>query len=212
MTDILDTRFDGNDYEINKNACTLGDDINLLQKDPALRKITAAVGWDSKAFGGQDVDVDISLFLVDSNKMTRDNQDFVFYNNMTAYDGAVTHEGDNRTGAGDGDDETMQFDLRGIPFDVQHIVFVYSIYRGKEKEQNLSLVKNSYLRLDNAETGHELVRFDLDEHFAELQDTAAIVGSINREGPKWHFTPLKETFAGGLTEVATNFGMNIIRQ
>lgn len=212
MTDILDTRFEGKDVKINDNAVQLGDDINLLQKDPALKKISVAVGWDSKAFGGQDVDVDISLFLLDRDNMTRENQDFVFYNNMEAYNGAVKHEGDNRTGAGDGDDETMLFDLHGIPFDVMRIVFVYSIYRGKEKDQNLGLVKNSYIRLSNAENDHELVRFNLDEHFKDVEDTAAIVGSINREGPKWHFTPLRELYKGGLAEIATTFGMNIIRQ
>lgn len=210
--DILDTRFEGQDVKINENTVQLGEDINLLNKEPTLKTIRVAVGWDSKAFGGQDVDVDISLFLLDHKNMTRENEDFVFYNNLEAYHGAVKHEGDNRTGAGDGDDETMLFNLHGIPFDVMRIVFVYSIYRGKERDQNLSLVKNSYIRLINADNDHELVRFNLDEHFEGLQETASIVGSINREGPKWHFTPLKEPCAGGLAEIATNYGMNIIRQ
>tara|TARA_Y100000590_G_scaffold452997_1_gene597217 strand:- start:44768 stop:45406 length:639 start_codon:yes stop_codon:yes gene_type:complete len=212
MTDILDTRFEGREMKINQNNVYLGDDINLIAKEPALKQISVAVGWDSKAFGGMDVDVDISLFLLDRDDMTRENQDFVFYNNMEAYNGAVKHEGDNRTGAGDGDDETMLFDLHGIPFDVTRIVFVYSIYRGKERDQNLGLVKNSYIRLKNAETDHEIVRFNLDEHFKDTEETAAIVGSINREGPKWHFTPRIEKFTGGLAEIATNFGCTIIRQ
>ncbi len=212
MNDILDTRFEGQNYEINKNAVELGEDINLMTKDPTLRKVTVAVGWDAKEFGGKEVDVDISLFLLDRDNMTRDNQDFVFYNNMEAYDGAVKHEGDNRIGAGDGDDETMLFDLQGIPFDVMRIVFVYSIYRGKELSQDLSMVKNSYIRLLNSETDGEILRFNLDAHFSSLDGTAAIVGSINREGPKWHFTPLLEHTPNNLADIATQFGMNIIRQ
>ncbi len=212
MDDILDTRYENQKMSINENEAHIGDDINLLSKDPALRNIRVAVGWDSKAFGGLDVDVDISLFLLGRDGITREDEDFVFYNNMETCNGGVKHEGDNRTGAGDGDDESMLFELNNIPFDVVRIVFVYSIYRGRELEQNLSLVKNSYIRLLNADMDHELVRFNLDEHFANITDTGAVVGSLNREGPKWHFTPLMETSPEGLADIATQYGITIIRQ
>lgn len=212
MSDIFDTRFENTKMAINENDVHLGDDINLLKKDPALRNIRVAVGWDSKAFGSLNVDVDISLFLLNNQEMTREDEDFVFYNNMETCNGAVKHEGDNRTGAGDGDDETMLFELTKIPFDVTRIVFVYSIYKGRELQQDLSLVKNSYIRLLNADNDHELIRFDLDEHFKTIHDTGAIVGSINREGPKWHFTPRMDAFPDGLADIATQYGITIIRQ
>lgn len=211
MVDILDTRFEG-DVKLKSNKVQLGDDLNLLEKDPALKDIMVAVGWDSRDFGGEDVDVDISLFLLGHDDMTRDNSDFVFYSNRETCDGAVRHEGDNRTGAGDGDDETILIDLQGVPFDISRIVFVYSIYKGAERDQGLGLVKNSYIRLVNTSNDHEILRFDLDEHFAGSVDTGCVVASINREGPKWHFTPLKEVHAGGLEEIATKYGMNIISQ
>ena len=169
--DILDTRFEGRKMDINENEVTLGDDVNLLSLDPALRNIRVAVGWDKKAFGDRDVDVDISLFLLDRNNMTRNDEDFVFYNNLETCEGAVKHEGDNRIGAGDGDDETMLFSLQNIPFDVMRIIFVYSIYRGREREQPLSMVKNSYIRLINSDNDHELLRF----HWYECHSGTSII-------------------------------------
>ncbi len=212
MSDIFDTRFEGKELELNSNRVTLGDDINLLAKDPALKDLVIAVGWDAKTFGGEDVDVDVSLFLLNSNDKTRENGDFVFYGNMSACEGAVRHEGDNRTGAGSGDDETILLNLQGVPFDISRLVFVYSIYKGAEKDQNLAMVKNAYIRIINSSNDHEILRFDLDEHFEGVDDTAALVGSINREGPKWHFTPLMEFEAGGLGAIATRYGMVVISQ
>ena len=116
--DIFDTRFEGKDIELTSNRVNLDDDIILSDKDPALQNLTVAVGWDSKAFGGQAVDVDISLFLLDKDDMTRKNEDFVFYNQMDTEEGAIKHEGDNRIGAGEGDDETILIDLHGIPYDI----------------------------------------------------------------------------------------------
>jgi len=212
MNDILDTRFEGKEVELKSNRVDVGDDINLLAADPALKDLVIAVGWDNKGFGSNPVDVDVSLFLLNNQDQTRENEDFVYYNNMSACDGAVRHEGDNRTGAGGGDDETILLDLHGIPFDIARIVFVYSIYKGPEKEHSLSMVKNAYIRIINASNDHEILRFELDEYFSGVNDAAAIVGSINREGPKWHFTPLMDFEASGLGAIATKYGMNIISQ
>lgn len=194
------------------NRVAVGDDINIIQMDPTLKDIKIAVGWDSNAFGSDIVDVDISLFLLDHKNMTRVNEDFVFYNNTSTLDGAVQHAGDNRTGAGQGDDETILIDLHGIPFDVSRIVFVYSIYKGAERDQGLGLIRESYIRLINSSNEHEMLRFDLDEHFDKSPSSAAIVGSLNREGPKWHFTPLMDVVPGGLAEIATQYGMTVIQQ
>jgi len=210
--DILDTRFEDKDVELHDHKVDVGDDVNIMAKDPALKDLMIAVGWDSNQFGGQAVDIDVSLFLLGSDDMTRDNDDFIFYNNMEACDGAIRHEGDNRTGAGEGDDETIVVDLHGVPFDISRLVFVCSIYKGAEKEQGLGLVRNAYIRIVNGANNHEILRFEFDPHFAAKSEDAAIVGSLNREGPKWHFTPRMEIAAGGLAEIATGYGMVISNQ
>lgn len=212
MSDILDTRFENQDVNINQNNVNVGDDINLFEMDPALKKIMIGVGWDSNAFDSDPVDIDISLFLLNMDGQTRVNEDFVFYNNPETMEGAIRHEGDNRTGAGDGDDETILIDLHGVTFDIHRILFVYSIYRGEEKDQGLGKIRNAYIRIVNTENDHELLRFELDDHFLNKEETGAIVGSLNREGPKWHFTPLMQLEQKGLAKIATDHGMNIIQQ
>lgn len=210
--DILDTEFEGKAVKLGDNHVHLGDDINIMEKDPALRNIMVGMGWDTNAFAGEVADVDLSVFLLGREEQTRVNEDFVFYNQPETLDGAVVHTGDSRTGIGDGDDETVIIDLHGVPFDISSIVFVCSVYKGAEKDQGLGLVRNTFIRLVNKDNGREILRFNLDEHFAGSSDTAAIVGQINREAGKWRFIPKVEFYPGGLGAVATQFGLNIISQ
>ena len=103
-------------------------------------------------------------------------------------------------------------DLTGVPFDVQKIVFSLSLYRGEEKQQRLGQVQKAFIRILNQENSIELLRFNLDKELEENNQTAMLVGSINREGPKWHFTPLAEQVEGGLGAIARRYGCIIVEQ
>lgn len=209
MVDIFDTRFEDKKLELDDNKAAIGDDINLTAKDPTLTRILIGVGWDLTSFDADALDLDVSLFMLDKDKMTRVNEDFIYYNNMESADKAVVHNGDNRTGAGDGDDESITIDLNGVSYDVHTLQFVVSIYKGFEKKQNLGMVRNTYLRVVNADTAHELIRYDMDADLEGKEDIAVVVASLNREGPKWHFTPIGEFIEGGLGEIARKYGLII---
>lgn len=210
MSDIFDTQFEGKEVELESNEITLGDEINLFEKDPSLRNILVGAGWDLNTFGGaDDLDLDISVFLLDKDQMTRVDGDFIFYNQTEALDGAIKHNGDNRTGAGDGDDETISIDLQGIPFDILQVVLVLSIYKGVEKQQNVGTLRNAYVRIVNAENLFEICRYKLDEILEDKEETGVVIGYINREGPKWHFKPDAELIPAGLGEVARRYGLII---
>ena len=185
----------------------MGEEINLKEKDPTLRKIVLGAGWDGFSYNSDALDLDLSLLLLDKDRMTRVDEDFIFYNQPEAINGGIRHRGDNRTGAGDGDDETISVFLEAIPFDVFHAYTVMSIYQGYEKEQNLSMVRNSYIRLYNEENQDELIRFKMDGELKGQMETAVVVAALNREGPKWHFKPMMEYYMGGLTEIAKKYGM-----
>ena len=210
MDDILDTRFEGQEVEVDENKIALGDDVNLTAKDPSMHNIIIGMGWDSNAFDSEALDLDLSLFLLGKDGKTRVDEDFVFYNNPETLDGAVKHKGDSRTGAGEGDDESIIIDLQAVPFDVVQMVFAVSIYRGQEKELGLGMVSNAYIRVVNADTLHEMLRFDLDEHFKEKMESGACIGTINREGPKWHFVPMIELESAGLAPIGTRYGLDIV--
>lgn len=209
MSDIFDTRFEGKKVEIDDGLIQLGEDINLMVKDPAIRTVLVGAGWDVNAFSGRDMDVDLSLIMLDKTGQTRVDEDFVFYNQPEAFNGTVKHHGDSRSGAGDGDDEVITVDLHGVSYDIHKILLVISIYKGFEREQQLDQVRNGYVRIANADTKIELCRFDIDKIMDDHEECAVVIGELNREGPKWHFKPTADFVQGGLGDVARRYGLII---
>lgn len=206
---IVEDPFRDRDAEIYENLSRVGEQTDLTSIDPALKRLGVGVGWNLIGFQANEIDVDVSAFLLDHNSMTQQDEDFIFYNNARACDGAVIHNGDNRTGAGDGDDETISMNLTGIPFTVTRIALAVTIYKSYEKEVNLGSVRNLYIRLFNEETEAELTRFLLSKELDESENGGVIVGYIDREGANWIFRPSLEFFHKGLGEIATKFGMII---
>lgn len=184
-----------------------GEEINITRLDPGIRELTAGIGWDVKRFDGDPIDIDASLFLLDKNDKTREDEDFVFYNNGVARDGAVKHMGDSRTGAGDGDDENIVIDLMALPFEVVKIAFVLSIYDLDMNSNNFTMVKNVYFRLLNNETKMETFRFELDEGLGNT--TGLYIGYLERVGSDWMYKAVAEPIHGGLAKIASDFGMVI---
>ncbi len=209
MSDIFDTSYEDAEIEISDNKLVKGEDLNLTAKDPTMTNIIVGIGWDLNTFDTDTLDLDVSCFLLNKDGKTRFDEDFVFYNNMQDRDSAVVHNGDNRTGAGDSDDETISIGLNGISFDIVKVMFVLSIYKGEEKDQSISSLKNAYIRVLNASNSHELLRYEIKEDAKSIKDTAMFVASLNREGPKWHFEALGEEGKGGLAQIATDYDMII---
>jgi len=209
MDDIFDTRFEAKPVELDDNIVKMGDDINLMAKDPVLKNILIGAGWDLNVFDTEALDVDISLFLLDKNNQTRVDEDFVFYNQKQILNGGIKHTGDSRTGAGEGDDESIVVDLHTIPFDVLRLAIVVSLYKGFEKKQALEGVRKAYIRIVNADTQIEICRYALDSVLADRTETGFVAGFLDREGPKWHFRPVAEFAEGGLGDIARQYGMLI---
>ncbi|MGB4108131.1 MAG: TerD family protein [Alphaproteobacteria bacterium] len=212
MADILDTRYEGTKVELTDGKAWVGDDVNLTAMDPTLRKVLIGAGWDLNVFNADALDLDVSMFMLDKHGKTRVDEDFVFYNQPTTLEGGVRHGGDSRTGAGDGDDETILIDLHAVPFDIMKIVFTLTIYRGREKQQNIGMVRNAYIRIANEISGIEMVRYELSDDLEDKMETGMIVASLNREGPKWHFTPIADFVEEGLKDLAPRFGVTLVQQ
>lgn len=184
----------------------MGETVSLTDLDPAAKQIIAGLGWQFKGYEGDPLDLDVSIFLLDKNDMTREDDDFIFYNNMTGGGGSVEHTGDNRLGAGDGDDETIRLKLNEISFDIVRILFVISIYQGDELGQDFSEVHSAYLRLFNEIDSREILRIDIDD-VGLSGGTALKIATLDRMGPKWDFRALGEIADGGLKELAENYGI-----
>jgi tellurium resistance protein TerD len=185
-----------------------GQKVDLTKTNPGLTNVVVGLGWDTNKYdGGHDFDLDSSVFLLgDSGKVTTES-DFVFYNNPQGANGAVVHTGDNRTGAGDGDDEQVKINLTAIPANVQRIAFTITIHEAESRSQNFGQVSNAYARIFNEATGEELIRYDLGEDFSI--ETALVVGELYRHNGEWKFSAIGSGYQGGLAALATDFGLQI---
>lgn len=188
-------------------SLTKGSNVNLSKEVPGLNKIMVGLGWDSRVTDGAAFDLDASAFLVKLDGKVRSDNDFCFYNNKVVADGAVKHAGDNLTGAGEGDDETIKLELAKIPADLDKIVFAVTIHEADARKQNFGQVNHAFIRVVNEDGGQEIARYDLSED-ASIE-TSMIFGEIYRIGSDWKFKAVGQGFAGGLGALASSFGVNI---
>jgi tellurium resistance protein TerD len=188
-------------------SLTKGGNVNLSKEAPGLNKIAVGLGWDARATDGAAFDLDASAFLVKMDGKVRSDSDFCFYNNKVVGDGAVQHMGDNTTGLGEGDDESVKVELAKVPGDLDKIVFAVTIHEAEARKQNFGQVNHAYIRVINEDGGAEIARYDLSED-ASIE-TAMIFGEIYRVGTDWKFKAVGQGFAGGLGPLAASFGVNV---
>ena len=117
------------------------------------------------------------------------------------------HTGDNLTGAGDGDDETIMVDLTKVPADVQKIAFTVTIYEAASRSQNFGMVSNAFVRVYDQTTGTELVRYDLGEDYSI--ETAIVVAELYRHGGEWKFNAVGSGYQGGLEALCGAYGVQL---
>lgn len=138
-----------------------GGNVSLSKTAPSMKNVLVGLGWDARSTDGQDFDLDASAFLLAANGKVRGDADFIFYNNLKSADGSVTHTGDNRTGEGDGDDESLKIKLDAVPGDVDKIIFVVTIHDAQARRQSFGQVSGAFIRLVNDDNQTEVARYDL---------------------------------------------------
>lgn len=186
---------------------TKGGNLSLSKAAPTMTTAQIGLGWEVRATDGRPFDLDASAFLLDAGGRVRSDGDMVFYNQLKSLCGAVVHQGDNRNGQGDGDDEVVTIDLARAPTEIQRIVLAVTIHDAAERRQTFGQVRGAYIRVCDARTKQEVARYDLVEDAAA--ETALIFGEVYRHGPEWKFRAVGQGFAGGLAPLARSFGMRI---
>ncbi|HEU5030964.1 MULTISPECIES: TerD family protein [Actinomadura] len=184
-----------------------GGNVSLTKAAPNLSAVTVGLGWDVRATTGADFDLDASALMLGPSGKVISDQHFVFFNNLKSPDGSVEHTGDNLTGEGEGDDESINVDLTGVPQDCDRIVFPVSIYDADNRQQNFGQVRNAFIRIVNRTDGSELARFDLTEDAST--ETAMVFGELYRHGAEWKFRAVGQGYASGLAGIAMDFGVNV---
>lgn len=169
-----------------------------------LPKFVVGLGWDAKGSDtGQDFDLDASVFILGSNKKIVSDEHFVFYNNLISPDGAVEHTGDNLTGAGEGDDEQIKIDLSKINPNATELCFVVTIHDAEARKQNFGQVRNSFVRIYNAVTNEEILKYELEEDFSI--ETAVEFGRLYKHNDDWKFEAVGVGLKGGLQDYLNKY-------
>lgn len=176
-----------------------GVSLDLTKTLPTLRRVKAGLGWD--ACNGQSMDLDVFALLLHNGKI-KDTSDIVFFNQPNTNKGVVL-SGDNRTGEGEGDDESISVNLDTVPADVTEVVFFVNIYDAVARQQNFGMVKNAYIRLVNEDTSKEEAIYVLNEQ-GGLYTTFKFAG-LCRNGANWEFKTYGEGTHGNVQEIANKY-------
>lgn len=173
-----------------------GQKIDLTKGGSGLRGVMVGLGWDEAQQGGlfrrpQPIDCDASVILCGANGkvISNDaNECCVYFGNLRHSSGAIIHQGDNLTGAGEGDDEQIMVDLQRIPSNIEKLVFVVNIYDANVRNQHFGMIRNAFIRLVNMDNRSEICRFNLSENYSGM--TGLVVGEIYRRNGEWKFNAI----------------------
>ena len=185
---------------------TKGQTINLEKSQYDLSSVTVGLGWDVRKSGGflsgifgggksDDYDLDAIAFLLDENDKVRNlgNQlvggDVIFFNNLAHPSRNIWLTGDNRTGAGDGDDEQIIVKLDALSPQYHKILFIVSIYQGLQNNQHFGMLENAFIRAVDAR-GREMLRFSLSGDATFNQKRSVVFAEIYRREGGWKFRAL----------------------
>lgn len=183
-----------------------GGNVNLSKEAPSLKRMIIGLGWDARVTDGAAFDLDGSAFILKSDGKVRNDADFIFYNNRKSSCGSVVHNGDNLTGVGEGDDETLTIELGKVPAEVDKVTIAVTIHEAEARNQNFGMVSKAYIRCIDADTNKEIARYDLSEDSSI--ETAMVFGEIYRLGADWKFKAVGQGFKGGLAPLARSFGVS----
>lgn len=165
--------------------------------DPVREAVnTAGKGFFGKLFGGtsQPVksgpDVDCDSFAIGLRDDGRyDNH--VYFGNQKIYREAIRLLGDNLTGEGEGDDETILIDLSRVP--VNRIVIGMNIYHARSRGQSLGSLQNAFIRLVDEKTGVEIAHYDITHNDGDALGLKFVELFKDSDG-LWYCKTIDETF------------------
>ncbi|MEU0966973.1 TerD family protein [Streptomyces sp. NPDC005917] len=183
-----------------------GGNVSLSKAAPNLTNVMIGLGWDARSTTGAPFDLDASALLCQGGRVLGDEW-FVFYNQLKSPDGSVEHTGDNLTGEGEGDDESILVELPKVPANCDKIIFPVSIHMADERAQTFGQVSNAFIRVVNQADGQELARYDLSEDAST--ETAMIFGELYRHQGEWKFRAVGQGYASGLRGIALDFGVSV---
>lgn len=183
-----------------------GENINIEKTSPGLTRVRVGLGWDVAQGSGAQADLDAWGVAVGPDGKAVET---VYYGHKksTIGNGCISLDGDNRTGAGDGDDETLTIDLATVPENVDRIPVIINIHEGQARRQNFGQVRRAGARLLTGDGSQVLATFDLSEDFSGA--VAVEIAQLYRHNGEWKFKPTAIPAAGGIKEALATYGATV---
>jgi len=175
-------------------SMTKGQKISLSKSGGGqLTRVKMGLGWDAAEVKGmfgrtktKAIDLDASCLMLDAG---REVIDTIWFRQLKSKDGSIMHTGDNTTGAGEGDDESIIVELGNVPASIETLVFTVNSY----SRQGFSEVLNAFCRLVDETSNSEVARFDLS---AQGPHTAMVMAKVYRHGGEWKMAALGDSGDG----------------
>lgn len=162
-----------------------GASLSLVKADgSSLSKVRVGISWDVAS----GVNADLDLFVVSPSKQV------AYFGDKTAIAGIQLSD-DNRTGAGDGDDEFAKFDA-AVTTDG-----VYTICVNSFTGTTFDKVSNAKATVYNDEDGTVLATFELAQG---ATNTGIIVGTLTDAGNSYVFTAKGDFVNGDVNEITAS--------
>lgn len=176
-----------------------GERVDLTKTNPGLKKVNVGLGWDVASANASSYDLDAFAFSLAGGKLVDGSKSVLYFGNKKCV--GMEHGGDNLTGVGEGDDETIKVDLATLPGD--ECLIGVNIYQAESKNQNFGQINNAFVRLYDAETNTELCKFDLTEDYSKF--TAIVVGKLYKKDGEWKFQAVGTGANGDINQLAAPY-------
>ena len=170
-----------------------GESCNLSKEFPGLKRLMIGLGWELTT---KQIDLDASVFMIGANGKIINNNYLVYYNNLKSPDGALHHTGDNQTGKGMDDDESVLVNLDAVHKEVTDLIIVVTINEAEENGHTFGLLKEAYVRIYDEVSKKEIVNYDLDAENASNSDIE--FARLHRQNGEWIFTATGKGAGKGL--------------
>ena len=182
---------------------TKGERINLSKEAPSLKQACIGLGWDVNKRGETAFDLDASIIALGSNGKVFSTKHIIYYGNLASPDGYIKHQGDNLTGQGEGDDETIEINLQSLDPGITELLIVVNIYDADKRKQNFGMVNNSFVRIYDKLSKQEILKYQLQESFN--QETCTEFGRLYTKDGQWRFHAVGSGYHSTLKDLINRY-------
>lgn len=189
---------------VNSTQLQRGQKVSINSKTQNISKIMIGLEWDINFNGNVEFDLDTSVFMVDGNNNTIE-ENFIFYGNPSSINEGVVIDKDHNSSLKSGFDGAIQLNLNLIPPHIQKLAFTVTIYEADKRHQNFGTISNGYFKIIDTESKSEIISYNFNTGLK--YETAVVVAEIYRYKNEWKVSPIGSGFNGGLQALCDNYGI-----